>query len=72
MKVLCPQSICGSLIGKGGSVITGMMQSSSAKIRISQSTELFPDTTERIAVVSGVIGSIMAALELIINKILEV
>eukprot|EP00981_Chlorochromonas_danica_P009715 scaffold2799_cov159-Ochromonas_danica.AAC.32 len=47
-KVLCPQSITGLIIGRGGSIINQINASCGAKIKLSQNHEFFPGSTDRI------------------------
>lgn len=60
------------MIGRGGTVIGGIMQSTSAKIKLSQNTEFFPDTTDRIILVIGSAEAIALAIAEIVTKICEV
>lgn len=62
----------GGIIGKGGSVVNGMMVTTQAKIKISQNHEIFPDTDERIALISGTFDNVNLAIYEIISKVCEV
>lgn len=43
-KILCPQSITGIIIGKGGSTINQLNGSTGVSIKLSQNNEYFPST----------------------------
>lgn len=47
-KLLCPQSITGLIIGRGGSIINQLNANTGAKIKLSQNNEFFPGTNDRI------------------------
>lgn len=49
-KILCPQTITGLIIGRGGSIINQLNATVGAKIRLSQNNEFFPGTQDRILV----------------------
>lgn len=49
-KLLCPQTLTGMLIGKGGSVINQLNHSTGAKIQLSQNEVYFPGTNDRVLV----------------------
>jgi len=49
-KLLCPQSITGLIIGRGGSIINQLNASTGARIKLSQNNEFFPETTDRILI----------------------
>ena len=72
LKMLCPRECVGNIIGKGGSVISGLNMSTGARIKMSQSTEFFPQTTDRVIVISGTKMTVTVALTEIITKIIEV
>ena len=71
-KVLCPSQSIGSIIGKSGSVITEINQKTGAKVRVSQAEEFFPETNDRIILISGTKAAIAAAVEQVITRTLEV
>ena len=49
-RILCPASKSGSIIGKGGGIITKIRQETGAKIRID---EIIPGCEERVVVITG-------------------
>merc|ERR1719446_1788126 len=58
--MLVPSIACGSIIGKGGSVILGIRQKSSATVKIEDA--LTPESNERPLVVTGPIERVHVAL----------
>lgn len=62
----------GGVIGKGGSVVNNMMISTQAKIKISQNHEIFPDTDDRIVLISGPFDNVNLAIYEIVSKVCEV
>ncbi len=47
-KILCPLSITGLIIGRGGSIINQLNNTCGARIRLSQNHEYFPGTQDRV------------------------
>ena len=72
LKMLCPRECVGNIIGKGGSVISGLNISTGARIKVSQSTEFFPQTNDRVIVITGSKETVAVALTEIITKMIEV
>eukprot|EP01038_Epipyxis_sp_PR26KG_P009241 gene9241-12455_t len=70
-KLLCPSTITGLVIGKGGANIDNIKSSSGAKVKFSQTGEHFPTTDERIVAMSGTKQQLYRALDLLITKIME-
>lgn len=71
-KILIPNTLIGNIIGKGGSCVNGMMMRSQAKIKVSQNHEFFPDTEDRVIVISGLAENIHLAISEILSKYCEV
>jgi hypothetical protein len=71
-KVLIPNTIIGNIIGKAGACVNGMMMTTRAKIKVSQNHEFFPETDDRILVISGPSDNIQYAIYEIITKFCEV
>ena len=57
VRLIVPASQCGSLIGKGGSKIKEIRESSGAAMQVS--ADMLPHSTERIVHISGLIESIL-------------
>eukprot|EP01031_Cornospumella_fuschlensis_P033418 gene33418-40426_t len=70
-KILCPQTITGLIIGRGGSIINQLNATVGAKIRLSQNNEFFPGTTDRILVVNGPKDGIANAARELVTRIAE-
>jgi hypothetical protein len=71
-KILVPNNIIGSIIGKGGSCVNGMMVITGSKIRVSQNHEFFPETDDRVIVISGASENVHLAIYEVITKYCEV
>lgn len=72
LKILCPNMLIGTIIGRGGSVINQLNQVTGAKIRLSQNNEFFPTTNDRVISISGNLQAIEVALAELITKMVEV
>eukprot|EP01039_Chlorochromonas_danica_P008718 gene8719-9608_t len=70
-KVLCPQSITGLIIGRGGSIINQINASCGAKIKLSQNHEFFPGSTDRILLLSGSKRGIANGVKELVSRIAE-
>jgi len=70
-KLLCPQTLTGMLIGKGGSVINQLNHSTGAKIQLSQNEVYFPGTNDRVLVVTGTKEGLSNALRELVTRIVE-
>ena len=53
LKMLLPHELAGRVIGKGGSVIKQIIDDSGAKVRLSETDEVIPETGERIIMAMG-------------------
>lgn len=72
-KVLAPDSLVASIIGKGGETRKTIEDESGAKLKISERHEYYPETNCRILVVSASDAAhIMAALEQVVSRIVGV
>lgn len=70
--MLCPNTAIGSIIGRGGSVISQLNQKTGAKIKLSQNQDFFPMTNDRVIAISGEQECIAVAVGELITKIIEV
>eukprot|EP00457_Paulinella_chromatophora_P003665 gb/GEZN01003673.1/.p1 GENE.gb/GEZN01003673.1/~~gb/GEZN01003673.1/.p1 ORF type:complete len:629 (+),score=109.15 gb/GEZN01003673.1/:94-1980(+) len=70
MKLLIHQSLAGGLIGRGGSVVQSLMKQS--KCRVVLSSEVLPNSTEKMVVLTGSLGSVHRALALVLPKLGEI
>ncbi|XP_036389012.1 poly(rC)-binding protein 4-like [Megalops cyprinoides] len=69
LRLVVPASQCGSLIGKGGSKIKEIRESTGAQIQVAG--DLLPNSTERGVTVSGAQEAIVQCVKLICAVILE-
>lgn len=69
IKFLLSNNMAGSIIGRNGVTIAHLQQQSSARIKLSQSRDCFPGTTDRVCLVYGPIGSTKLATSLILKKL---
>ena len=72
LKMLCPNTAIGSIIGRGGSVINELNQKTGARIRLSQNQDFFPLTNDRVISISGDLESLETAIAELITRIIEV
>lgn len=71
LKFLVTNSSAGSIIGKGGCTITQLQEQSTAKIKVANSNDFFPGSTERCVLITGTLDAILTAASLVVMKIQE-
>ncbi|XP_058076974.1 protein BTR1 isoform X2 [Magnolia sinica] len=71
IRFLVSNAAAGSVIGKGGSTVTGFQSQSGARIQLSRNHEFFPGTSDRIIMITGTFSEIIKAMELILAKLLN-
>ncbi|PIN06888.1 RNA-binding protein NOVA1/PASILLA [Handroanthus impetiginosus] len=71
LRFLLSNAEAGSIIGKGGSTINDIQSKSRTRVQLSRNYEYFPGTTDRIIMVSGIVGEILKAVDLILSKLLD-
>ncbi|XP_048879644.1 poly(rC)-binding protein 4 isoform X1 [Brienomyrus brachyistius] len=69
LRLVIPASQCGSLIGKGGSKIKEIRESTGAQVQVAG--DLLPNSTERGVTISGTQEAIIQCIKLICTVILE-
>ncbi|XP_034143286.1 poly(rC)-binding protein 4 isoform X2 [Esox lucius] len=69
LRLVIPASQCGSLIGKGGSKIKEIRETTGAQIQVAG--DLLPNSTERGVTISGAQDAIIQCVKLICTVILE-
>ncbi|KAG9260182.1 poly(rC)-binding protein 4-like isoform X1 [Astyanax mexicanus] len=69
LRLVIPASQCGSLIGKGGSKIKEIRESTGAQVQVAG--DLLPNSTERGVTISGSQDAIIQCVKLICTVILE-
>ncbi len=69
LKLLVADRVAGSIIGKGGKVITEIEASTGCVMKLSPGQTFFPGTQERIVVISGSVEGISEAVRIILVKV---
>jgi transcription antitermination factor NusA-like protein len=69
LKLLVPDRVAGSIIGKGGKVISDIEATSGCVMKLSPGQTFFPGTQERIVVIAGSTEGIDAAVQIILGKV---
>ena len=62
----------GSIIGKGGTAIVALRQSSGAQVQLSQNREYFPGTENRVIMATGAPENVLKAFTLVIERRFEI
>lgn len=62
-KLLCPQSIVGMIIGKGGANMSRLIATTGAKIKLSQNGDFFPGTGDRVILCEYILSRLLHRLE---------
>ncbi|KAJ6983456.1 hypothetical protein NC653_026307 [Populus alba x Populus x berolinensis] len=71
VRLVVPNSACGSIIGKGGSIIKSFIEESHAGIKISPLDTKFFGLTDRLVTVTGTLEEQMHAIDLILSKLTD-
>ncbi|KAB2063437.1 hypothetical protein ERO13_A10G200400v2 [Gossypium hirsutum] len=71
VRLVVPNSSCGSLIGKGGATIKSFIEESQAGIKISPQDNNFNGLNDRLVTLTGTLDEQMRAIELILSKLSE-
>jgi hypothetical protein len=71
IKFLCPSEFAGSLIGKGGNIISSLNQITQAIVKVSQNGEFFPSTNDRVVVIQGEAERLYAAIDHVTKILIE-
>ncbi|KAL6586324.1 hypothetical protein OROMI_001312 [Orobanche minor] len=71
IRLVVPNSSCGRIIGKGGSIIRTLIEDSRTIIKISPQDNYYPGVHDRLVTVTGALGEQMRAVELILLKLVE-
>ncbi|CRG95672.1 RNA-binding protein Nova-1, putative [Plasmodium gallinaceum] len=69
ISIQIPDEFIGSVIGKNGSRLTNIMNSTGAQIRISRKGELIPGTTDRKVRIIGTVAAVHAAHVLLLQRL---
>ncbi|KAG1677905.1 hypothetical protein FOA52_001323 [Chlamydomonas sp. UWO 241] len=68
-KLLVPNPVAGSIIGKSGANIEQLQRSSGARIQLSRTGEFYPGTSDRVLLLSGTLHSVLTSIFLILEKV---
>ncbi|XP_015582998.1 protein BTR1 isoform X2 [Ricinus communis] len=71
VRLVVPNSSCGSIIGKGGSIIKSFIEESQAGIKISPQDNNFYGLNDRLVTVTGTLEEQMRAIDLILSKLYD-
>ncbi|KAE8714796.1 Protein BTR1 [Hibiscus syriacus] len=71
VRLIVPNSSCGSIIGKGGSTIKSFIEDSQAGIKISPLDNNFYGLNDRLVTLIGTLDEQMRAIELLLSKLCE-
>nr|CDJ86067.1 unnamed protein product [Haemonchus contortus] len=71
MKILIPSAAAGAIIGKGGEALRNLKIDHHCRIKMSERSETYPGTSERICLVKGSVRNVLGAIEVILKKINE-
>lgn len=71
LKFLVTNNAAGSIIGKGGATINQLQEQSSARIKVANSSDFFPGTSERCVLITGNQNALLCAASLVVMKMQE-
>ncbi|XP_022743472.1 protein BTR1 isoform X3 [Durio zibethinus] len=71
VRLVVPNSSCGSIIGKGGATIKSFIEDSQAGIKISPQDNNFYGLNDRLVTLTGTLDEQMRAIDLILSKLCE-
>ncbi|KAJ4829844.1 Protein btr1 [Turnera subulata] len=71
VRLIVPNASCGSIIGKGGSIIKSFIEESQAGIKISPMENTYYGLSDRLVTVSGTLEEQMRAIDLILSKLTD-
>ncbi|KAE8683238.1 Protein BTR1 [Hibiscus syriacus] len=71
VRLIVPNSSCGSIIGKGGATIKSFNEDSQAGIKISPQDNNFYGLNDRLVILTGTLDEQMRAIELVLSKLSE-
>ena len=71
LKVLLPDKVTGSVIGRGGHVLNDFEHRTGAQVKVSPTRTFFPTTNERMIMMGGEFESVRAMLPLLAGKQFE-
>eukprot|EP00262_Sarcandra_glabra_P017529 TRINITY_DN6028_c0_g1_i1.p1 TRINITY_DN6028_c0_g1~~TRINITY_DN6028_c0_g1_i1.p1 ORF type:complete len:348 (-),score=62.35 TRINITY_DN6028_c0_g1_i1:501-1505(-) len=71
VRLIVPNSSCGGIIGKGGSIIKSFIEDSQAGIKISPQDHHYVGLNDRLVTLTGSLEEQMRAIILILSKLIE-
>ena len=71
LKFLVENRHAGTLIGKAGATINQIQTLTQAKIKVSQQSETFPGTSDRVVLVTGQLSAVLLAQAQMLARIVE-
>jgi RNA-binding protein Nova len=71
VKLLVSNNMAGSIIGRQGQTVSELQNKSSAKIRLSQSGDYFPGTSDRVCLIHGSLENVKKGVALVLGKLYE-
>jgi len=71
IKFLVTNNMAGSIIGRSGQTISDLQEQSAARIKLSQSGDCYPGTSDRVCLVQGKFDEVTKAIHLIMEKLYD-
>ena len=71
VKIMIPSSAAGGVIGRGGEKIAQIQKDANVRMKMSKSNDIYPNTNERVCLVSGSVSSVLKAYEYINERMKE-
>lgn len=71
VKLLVSNNMAGSIIGRAGETISELQQQSSSRIKLGQSGDYYPGTSERACLVHGSLENVKQAATLLLQKLYD-
>lgn len=71
IKFLVTNNMAGSIIGRSGQTISDLQEQSAARIKLSQSGDFYPGTSDRVCLVQGKFNEVTKAIHLIMEKLYD-
>lgn len=71
LKVLVSNNVAGSIIGRSGQTISELQEQSESRIKLSQSGDSYPGTSDRVCLMHGKMNNVKKAISLVIKKLFD-
>lgn len=71
VKIMIPSSAAGGVIGRGGEKIAQIQKDANVRMKMSKSSDHYPNTNERVCLVIGSVSSVLKAYEYINERMQE-